>query len=274
MLKKAGTNVGTIWWAVGAKAFNAPEVTGPALERMVERVAEAKDKAEKAVSSFEQLRESCVFIEQGRQDAGEGYDELRADELKQLVSYYYRATKSVGAGKCSQNKAASVMFLESLCDGELEELLANPPNGPVPPQVQATLLADGGETPTAAPPQLTHASSALNFGDPGCELPDGLVPVRAPDWLEAACTADSSSASQLVGMLIIYKWPARVGGWLVGEVRSVNTDKSNMVGEMCANFIVHYECDQQDAQHLLRATAYAKSEKSPVDAWVLLGKSD
>jgi hypothetical protein len=110
----------------------------------------------------------------------------------------------------------------------------------------------------------------------GCELPDGLVPVQAPDWLEAACTADSSSASQLVGRFIIYKWPARVGGWQVGEVRSVNTDKSNMVGEMCANFIVHYECDQQDAQHFLRATAYAKSEKSPVlvDAWVLLGNSD
>ena len=39
---KENSSIGTMWWAVGASAFNAPKVTEPAVARLAERVEERR----------------------------------------------------------------------------------------------------------------------------------------------------------------------------------------------------------------------------------------
>ena len=92
---KESSSVGTIWWAVGAKAFNAPDVTEPAVARLQERnrKEEEERKAVKAAADWDTLRAAAQQIEQRRQAEQLAYDALSASELKQLVAFVFRARK-------------------------------------------------------------------------------------------------------------------------------------------------------------------------------------
>ena len=74
----------------------------------------------------------------------------------------------------------------------------------------------------------------------------------------------------MVGKYIIYHWPLRLGGWLLGQVTAINTDSTVKVGESICNFSVYYEADKDTAHHFLSLKSYAKSAKSKTDSWVLV----
>ena len=74
----------------------------------------------------------------------------------------------------------------------------------------------------------------------------------------------------MVGKLITYKWPPSLGGWLLGKITKVNTDKANTIGTSYANFEVYYEADKEHAFHLLSLEQYAKSSRSKTDACALV----
>ena len=64
-----------------------------------------------------------------------------------------------------------------------------------------------------------------------------------------------------MGMHILYKWPPRLGGWLLGKVSAVNKDdKIAIAGEMC-NFRVCYPGDKQTAEHRLSVLKYAGTKE-------------
>jgi hypothetical protein len=118
---------------------------------------------------------------------------------------------------------------------------------------------------------LPPTTCSDRFGDHGCTLPKDLAPLKVQDWLKDACTPGNSHAELLVERYILYKWPLRLGGWAVGQVRSVNKDANTTVsGDRC-NFVVYYDCDKCSADHNLKFSSYAKNWKSPSDSWVLLG---
>ena len=62
LVKAAGGCAGAHWAAVGPRPFNAPQVLGPALERVRERVAEDAAKQDHKAASFAALRESASDI--------------------------------------------------------------------------------------------------------------------------------------------------------------------------------------------------------------------
>ena len=110
------------------------------------------------------------------------------------------------------------------------------------------------------------------FGDVGVQLPEGLVIIpKAPDFLADCLEWKSDTAAELVGCFILYRWPARLGGWLLGEVKSANTDAKVKAGDAPANFAVFYQADEETAHHSLKLEKYARSARSHTDAWVLLG---
>ena len=103
------------------------------------------------------------------------------------------------------------------------------------------------------------------------ELPPGLnLQTKPPDWLEACLADQSGTATQLVGYSIVYRWPPRLGGWLVGKVIEVNTDRSHTIKNHVANFVVYYEADKCNAHHHLALARYAQSSGAKMDSWVLL----
>ena len=65
-----------MWWAVGAKAFNAPVVTAPAVARLEERKAEEQRKQVKAADSWSELQAAARELEQRREREGLGYGDL------------------------------------------------------------------------------------------------------------------------------------------------------------------------------------------------------
>ena len=93
-----------------------------------------------------------------------------------------------------------------------------------------------------------------------------------PEWLSAALVPQSPTAQTLVGHYIVYRWPVRLGGWLVGKVTEVNKDTGKKVGETVCNFGVYYEADKETAHHHLDLHRYARSAKAAVDFWALLGE--
>ena len=147
---------------------------------------------------------------------------------------------------------------------DLKELIDSPPNEPVAPVtaiVNAIPLAD-------EQPLLAICTNQLVLD---VELPDGMVvKAQPPDWIGAALEHGSETASDMVGKLITYKWPALLGGWMVGKVTIVNTDKANKIGTSFANFEVYYEADKESAFHLLSLEKYAKSSRSKTDAWAIV----
>jgi len=143
----------------GAKAFNAPVVTAPAVARLEERKAEEQRKQVKAADSWSELQAAAGELEQRREQEGLDYGDLSALEVKQLVSYVFRARKSKGVSEHQAPKAKAVDFLDALPAGEMKQLLLCEEPG----VVGALLLGAPVTTTTTAPQQgplaLTHTGA-------------------------------------------------------------------------------------------------------------------
>lgn len=97
-----------------------------------------------------------------------------------------------------------------------------------------------------------------------------LFPISSPSDLAAMLRLETD-AEPLVVRSILYRWPPRLGGWMVGNITAVNSDEKNTVkGKMC-NFEVYYPQDKETAYHLLEVAGYALNSKAKIDSWVLLG---
>lgn len=279
-LKAAGTCPGAIFHSVGAKAFNAPEVTRAALERLAEKRSVDDAKTVKATSEFITLQTRVRDILEWKGEESLEWSDLTQAERRDLISYVCRARGTTGVTKLCANAATAIEFLESLPDGEIERLLADPPSLQGEGRIAKGMAAATepallvGEAVAPLPQLLPPSSLLTSFGDPGVEYPQGLFPIRQPPWLEAACEPVHESGQKLVGMHILYKWPPRLGGWLLGKVAAVNTDeKIVMEGGMC-NFRVYYPGDKQTAEHRLTVQKYAGTKKAGLDSWVVLGSGD
>ena len=269
-VKAAGGCAGAHWAAVGATAFNAPDVIGPALERLQEKEAEVSNRQELRAQNFATLRSNVQEILEELADNQRVYSECTAADLKQLVSFCFQARGEAGASAHTANKAACLEFLQGMPPDAMEELVESPPCDRSTAVVQANLMSPAA---AAATPMLALALACEPaFGDVGLELPEGLEIMATPsDFLPACLEPLSETASELVGRFILYRWPTRIGGWLVGEVKAANTDSKEMVGDDVANFNVFYAADGEEAKHCLKLKKYAKNAKASTDAWVLLG---
>ena len=270
-VKAAGGCAGAHWAAVGAKAFNAPEVVGPALERVNERNADKQAAAAKKVDSFNELRERAREILEQMDDEGEDYSDLAAADLKALVSYVFRAENKTGMGKFNTTKASCIEYLESLHDGLVLQLIDNPSASAPTSATAEPLLAL--LPPTDDIPVVTAVEVTASPFDAMLQLvPAGKsIATSPPDWLasELADVPTSESESKLQDHYILYKWPASLGGWLLGKV-ALNKNKKQKVGEHICNYKAFYAVDGEWAYHSLSMAKYAKSSGSRVDSWLLL----
>ena len=189
------------------------------MERVKERLQTDALKQSQKVASFAALRDSASDVYDEMVGEQLQYKDLAASALKTLVSYVFQARKETGASKHTGTKAACLTFLEGVPVDDLKDLIDTPPNEPVA-AVNAIALAASADQP----PMLALCSNQLVLD---VDLPDGMVvQAQPPDWLGAALEHGSETASSLVGKSITYKWPALLGGWLLGKVTKVNTDKA------------------------------------------------
>ena len=83
---------------------------------------------------------------------------------------------------------------------------------------------------------------------------------------------NSPVGSQLVGKSILFKWPPRLGGWLVGKIEEANSNLGQDNDEAFAyNFKVAYAGEDERASHMLSVESYAHVASAKTDSWVLLG---
>ena len=152
------------------------------------------------------------------------YEDLYVSALKSLISYVFQSQKQTGASKHNTTKAACLEFLATVDAIKLKGLLDKPPHEPAAPTATPLALVDATPVVTAEPLALSMSSALALDIDP----PDNmLVQAQPPDWLQAALAAQSDTASRMVGLFIAYKWPARIGGWLMGKVIKVNKQGSD-----------------------------------------------
>jgi hypothetical protein len=241
-------------------------VLGPALERLQDKQAAQQAQLQKKAATFSSLLESAREIYEEMEEDQLEYCELAAGPLKTLVSFVYQARGDSGASKHTTNRASCLAFLETVPVMTLGDLIA------APPSEKATSLLDAvtvNAVEVEAVPLLTLAAPTTLTID--IELPPDLsIQSVPPDWVEATLAEGSESASRLVGYYIAYRWPARLGGWLVGKITAVNTDCSIKASDRVCNFVAFYESDQDSAHHHLSLGMYAKSAKAKVDSWALL----
>ena len=278
-LKAAGTCAGAIFHSVGAKAFNAPEITGVAMERVLEKKALEAEKNSKATSDFALLRTRVHFIMDTMHENQMDYDDLTQTERRSLISYIHQAQELQGVTKHMASVDASSEFMEKWSTAEVNKLVADPPclkgkgrvaKGMVDTVVVAE-LASGADPPLLMGPVDTPF---LAFGEvAGVDL-GGLSPVKLPPWVGDALVPDSQSAERLVGQEILYKWQPSLGGWARGTVAEVNTDKTKMVGKEVCNFLVFYAVDGDTSTHYLNTQEYASNAKAKSGFWVLLGTEE
>ena len=270
-VKAAGGCAGAHWAAVGAKAFNAPQVVGPALERVAERNAASQAVAAKKADTFADLRSLARELLVQMDDEGEDYGDLSAADVKALVSYVFRAQNKSGVGKVTTSKASGIEYLESLHDGFVLQLVDNPP-------ASASTTAATGEPllallDAADVPVVTAVAVMSSAFDEILKLvPAGMsIATSPPDWLptELVDVPTSEGGSQLQDKYILYKWPASAGGWLMGKV-ALNSNKKQKIGDTICNYKAFYEADKAWAYHSLTLANYAKSSGSKVDSWLLL----
>ena len=270
-LKEAGTSVGTIWQTVGAKAFNSPDITGPALERLQERAAADRTKAAEKSNEFAGLQLQVRSLIEEMREGELGYDDLNVTELKRILNLVFICEKRRGVSKYT-TKAACADFLNGIAADKIDAYLAQDA-----PAVPAVVASQEGALVEAVPiaPSLLQASRAealVSASDPfaGLELalPGGMKAVTpAPEWVAKALAPDSDTIGSLVGNKIIYNWPPRLGGWSIGTVKSVDKGK----GKKNPKFKVYYPVDKTTATTTLSATlGYASSSKAPVNSWALL----
>ena len=77
----------------------------------------------KAADSWSELQAAARELEQRREQEGLEYGDPSALEVKQLVSYVFRARKSKGVSEYQAPKAKAVDFLDALPAGEMQQLL-------------------------------------------------------------------------------------------------------------------------------------------------------
>ena len=270
-IKAAGGCAGAHWAAVGARAFNAPEMVGPALERVKERIAEQQGRVEKKASSFNELRTRARELFTLMDDEGYDYDDLSAADLKTMVGYVFRAENKSGVGKVSGTKAACIEYLESLHDGHVEELVQRPPHLVPTTEVEPLLaLPAPADTNDAVPLVVATLVDESGFDSLLDLVPGGFqIAPSPPEWLALELQQMPTSDSQLVGKYILYKWPLRVGSWMLGKV-DINKNRKQRVGDIVCNYKAFYEADKEWAHRCLSLATYAKKSSSKVDSWVVL----
>ena len=189
----------------------------------------------------------------------------------------FKARGEMGVSQHVASSHAAIEYLQSLAVEEIAFCVAAPPclkkHGRIAKGVTANLMLG----PPAAPPLLV-LMPPIEFQSGFQEVKVDLTlwklkAIEAPPWLEAALVLGSESVSMLVDSYILFKWPAREGGWALGQVSSVATQAEEVAGDKC-NFAIYYAADDATAQHCLSmaAYAYAKNAKSLTQSWVLLSK--
>ena len=278
-LKAAGTCAGAIFHSVGAKAFNAPEITQVAVEKVEEKKAIEAEKNQKASSDFYLLRTRAEGIMETVVEGAE-YSGISQDDRRALVSYMYKAQDLTGATKITASVAASLEYLEVWTYEEVQALIADPPclkgKGRVAKGMADTVVvAQLSDAPEDAPMLMGPMDTQLlAFGEvPGVDFGD-LLPVKLPVWMEEAIAPESQTAESVVAQHILYRWPRNMGGWARGTVSAVNTDKAKKIGKEVCNYLVHYPVDGDTSQHLLETDEYATNGKAVGGSWVLLGKGE
>ena len=225
-LHAAGCNPGKIWFAVGAKAFNAPLLTDVAAQIRTEAQEEEAKKNSGAASEFFNLQGKCSLIMEWLTKEEADFADLKQSERKELITYIFKARGDKGAAATSANVTSACEFLESLPSGEIPKLLSDPPclkgEGRVAKGAAAAPVAQAAPVLALLPP----SDKLAGFED--LELDIGMLePIKMPAWLHDACSPTmSETASKLVGMHILFKWPPRLGGWTMGTVVGMNEDSS------------------------------------------------
>ena len=256
MVKAAGGSASAHWIAVGPRAFNAPDVVLPAMERVKEKITASNERAQLLEENMLALQESASDI---FESCGGDYGDLNAGDAKLLVSFVFKAKKLKGVGQQNANKQTAIDYLNGLDEGELETLLVGTYATMAPAAVTAEPLLELTDESVPRAPRFD------------ADLPPlGMSAIAVPDWLSDALSTDSESAAEMIGLHILYHWPNNLGGWLHGKVLSVNKDKKQTVNGAMCNFVVFYSSDGETAHHLLSLERYAKNCKSPIDSWVLL----
>ena len=274
-LKNAGTSAGAIFHSVGAKAFNAPEITGVALERAMEKKQAEDFLNAQATSDFTLLRTKVQEILDRKEEEKLDWTDLATKERHDLISYMFKAQGEKGAGVYTKNAAASNEYLAHWQHHDVQSLITDPPclkgKGRVAKGMSASVIV--AELAPASVPLLTGPVDTpyLAFG----EVPDvdlgGLLPLKLPAWVESCLDPESPSAENLVGQWVLYKWPPRLGGWACGKVVAVNTDQTKKVNKEVCNYLVHYPVDDDTSEHYLNARDYAHNAKAVAGSWVCLG---
>lgn len=146
---KESSSVGTMWWSVGSTAFNAPEMTEPAIARLEERKEEQERKLMKAADDWSSVKAMANDIEQRRTSEGLSYDDLSADDVKLLVSFVFSARKAKGKTEHMKKKDTALSFLATLAPGEMHELLhrTQPGVAAVPTCLGPAVLTDTRNSP-------------------------------------------------------------------------------------------------------------------------------
>ena len=274
-LKAAGTSAGAIFHSVGAKAFNAPEITEVALERALEKRQADEGKNLKATSDFTLLRTKVQEIMERREEEELDWTDLSHKEHQDLITYIFKAKDEKGAGVHTKNAAASNTFMETFTFVQVTELIADPPclkgKGRVAKGMSASVVI--AEIAPASVLLLTGPVDTpyLAFGEVVDVDLGGYLPLKLPAWVESCLVLESPSAESLVGQWLLYKWPPRLGGWACGKVVAVNTDQTKKVNKEVCNYLVHYPVDDDTSEHYLNARDYAHNAKAVAGSWVCLG---
>jgi hypothetical protein len=174
-----------------------------------------------------------------------------------LVRFVFKAESRKNVTKVGTTKASTVPILNKLGADKLAELINAPP------------LLEGKQL--LQPPAALNSGSAfhLTFGNVGVELPDGMVPVEAPDWLEDATTNFEESGGRLKNKYILFNWgDSTEPQWLVGKLGVPGRYKDFGTE---GNFKAFYSHDNEWAVHDLNIEEYATSATSDNESWVLLG---
>ena len=111
-LKAAGVSAGAIFHSVGAKAFNAPEITEVAMERREERARLEEKQNLQATSDFTLLRTKVAGIMEKRDEEGLDWTDLTHKERCDVIAYIFKARDEKGSGQHTKNSAASDEYLE------------------------------------------------------------------------------------------------------------------------------------------------------------------
>ena len=161
--------------------------------------------------------------------------DLSQAERVELICYVFKARGESGVTKHTTNSTASLQFLDALAPCELVNLLVDPPclkgTGRVAKGMPDPALAE--LSPPPPPPSLLlmppPSSGVLTgFEDLSLDM-KGLVPLEKPPWMDACCLLDHETASDMVGLKMIFKWPPRMGAGPWARSRKWQTLKTRWI---------------------------------------------